>query len=106
MDGLAETKLALVIHTLIRRDAKFANKVRDSEAYIDGFEREINERILRMVALRQLMASGLCVAFAVLKISNNLERIGDYAKNVTKRFHILVRSPAMSSTSTISWIGT
>ena len=100
--SLAETQFALPIHALVRLDAKLGNKVRDRDARIDGLEREIKERIVRMLALRQPMASDLRVAFAALKTSNDLERIGNCAKNVAKRFLVLVLSPAMSSTLTIS----
>ena len=106
MGGLVETQLALAIHALIRRDTELANQVRDSDARIDDLEREVNERIVRMLALRQPMAGDLRVAIAALKISNDLERIGDYAKNVAKRSLVLVQSPAMSSTLTISRMGT
>ncbi|MCX8231238.1 MAG: hypothetical protein OTJ45_05395 [Alphaproteobacteria bacterium] len=102
MDSLAETHFARAIHALIRLDAKLGNKVRDRDVRIDGLEREIKERIVRMLALRQPMASDLRVAFAALKTSNDLEGIGSYAKNVATRFLVLVLSPAMSSTLTIS----
>ena len=105
MGGLAETQLALAIRALVRRDTELANQVRDSDARIDDLERDVNERIVRMLALRQPMAGDLRVAIAALKISNDLERIGDYAKNVAKRSLVLVQSPAMSSTLTISRMG-
>jgi len=105
MGGLAETQLALAIRALVRRDTELANQVRDSDARIDDLERDVNERIVRMLALRQPMAGDLRVAIAALKISNDLERIGDYAKNVAKRSLVLVQSPALSSTLTISRMG-
>jgi phosphate transport system protein len=105
MGGLAETQLALAIRALVRRNTELANQVRDSDMRIDDLEREINERIVRMLALRQPMAGDLRVAIAALKISNDLERVGDYAKNVAKRSLVLVQSPAMSSTLTISRMG-
>jgi phosphate transport system protein len=106
MGGLAETQLAAAIRALVRRDAELANEVRDNDARIDDLEREVNERIVRILALRQPMAGDLRIAIAALKISNELERIGDYAKNVAKRSMVLVQSPAMSSTLTISRMGT
>ena len=106
MNSLAETQFALPIHALVRLDAKLGNKVRDRDARIDGLEREIKERIVRMLALRQPMASDLRFAIAALKVSNDLERVGDYAKNVAKCFLVLVLSPAMSSTPTISRMAT
>ena len=106
MGGLAETQLASAIRALVRRDADLANDVREGDARIDDLEREINDRIVRILALRQPMAGDLRVAIAALKISNELERIGDYAKNVAKRSVVLVQSPAMSSTLTISRMGT
>ena len=105
MGGLVENQLALAIRALVRRNTELANQVRDSDVRIDDLEREINERIVRMLALRQPVAGDLRVAIAALKISNDLERVGDYAKNVAKRSLVLVQSPAMSSTLTISRMG-
>lgn len=106
MGGLAETQLASAIRALVRRDSDLANDVREGDARIDELEREINDRIVRILALRQPMAGDLRIAIAALKISNELERIGDYAKNVAKRSVVLVQSPAMSSTLTVSRMGT
>jgi phosphate transport system protein len=106
MGGLAETQLASAIRALVRRDTDLADEVRASDVRMDDLEREINDRIIRILALRQPMAADLRVAIAALKISNELERIGDYAKNVAKRSLVLVQSPAMSPTLTISRMGT
>jgi phosphate transport system protein len=106
MGSLAETQLSLAIRALVRRDTELANQVHDSDVRIDGLEREINEQIVRMLALRQPMGSDLRVTIAALKISNDLERIGDCAKNVAKRSLVLVQSPAMSVSFTISRMGT
>jgi phosphate transport system protein len=106
MGGLAETQLASAIRALVRRDAELAAEVMDGDARIDDLEREVNERIVRLLALRQPMANDLRVAIAALKISNELERIGDYAKNVAKRTVVLVQSPALAATLTISRMAT
>ncbi len=106
MGGLAETQLASSIRALVRRDAELASKVVEGDKRIDELEREVNDDIIRVLALRQPMANDLRVAISALKISNELERIGDYAKNVAKRTLVLTQSPAMGATLTISRMGT
>ena len=106
MGGHAETQLASAIRALVRRDADLANKVIEGDQRLDVLEVQINENIVRVLALRQPMANDLRVAIAALKISNELERIGDLAKNVAKRTLVLTQSPAMAATLTISRMGT
>ena len=54
---------------------------------IDELESEIDHFAIKLIALRQPMADDLRTIIASLKISNNLERIGDYAKNIAKTVH-------------------
>ena len=52
---------------------------------VDELEREVESLVVRLLALRQPMARDLRQIVAALKISTDLERIGDYASNVAKR---------------------
>jgi phosphate transport system protein len=65
--------------------------VRRGDAAIDGLEERVNEECARTIARRQPAAGDLRTILTVLKISNNLERIGDYAKNMAKRTSVLVQ---------------
>jgi phosphate transport system protein len=85
MGGLAESQLGLAMEALVKRDTELAAKVIESDVQVDEMEREIESLVVRLLALRQPMARDLRQIIAALKISTDLERIGDYATNVAKR---------------------
>ena len=88
MGGLAESQLAEAMDALITRNADRSEAIVARDARLDDLEREVNHRALRLLALRQPMAADLRAAVAALKISGDLERIGDYAKNIAKRIAV------------------
>ena len=85
MGGVAEAQLAGAIDALARRDSELAKKVVAGDEAIDQMDLELDENAVRTLALRQPMANDLRMVICALKISSDLERIGDYAKNVAKR---------------------
>jgi phosphate transport system protein len=93
MGGLAETQLATAVEALQRRDTDLAERVVRGDAAIDTLEEELDERAVRLLALRQPMATDLREVISSLKISSDLERIGDYAANVAKRVIALNQIP-------------
>ncbi len=93
MGGLAESQLATAVEALKRRDTDLAERVVRGDAAIDALEEELDERAVRLLALRQPMATDLREVIAALKISSDLERIGDYAANVAKRVMALNQIP-------------
>jgi len=99
MGGLAETQLATAIEALKRRDSDLAERVVCGDAAIDALEEELDERAMRLLALRQPMATDLREVIAALKISSDLERIGDYAANVAKRVIALNQIPPIPPAS-------
>jgi phosphate transport system protein len=92
MGGLVETAIDEAVKSLDRRDDERAATVVEADKKIDVLEDEINAAVVRMLALRQPMASDLRDAVAVMKMAGELERLGDYAKNLAKRVPILARS--------------
>ena len=70
------------------------------DARIDELEQEIQQFTVRMLALRQPVASDLRHIVAALKISSELERVGDYAANVAKRSMVLNHLPAVKPVTT------
>ena len=93
MGGLAEAQLASATLAFTRRDSELADKVIASDAQIDELEQELDVAAVNLLALRQPMASDLRAVVAALKIGSDLERIGDYAKNVAKRVKVLCQTP-------------
>jgi len=99
MGGLVETQLANALSALVNAEQDKAKEIVKFDKRIDEFEAQIDAHATRMLALRQPMAEDLRVIIAALKISNNLERMGDYAKNIAKRTVTLTRVTQLSETS-------
>jgi len=100
MGGMAEMQLADAIDALIKRNAEKAAAIIERDARIDALEADINNRAVRMLALRQPKAADLRAVIACLKTAGDLERIGDYAKNVAKRTVTLSRTPPVGEAAT------
>jgi phosphate transport system protein len=85
MGGLTEAQLAAAIEAVGRRDSELAERTVREDKRVDEMEREIEEHAVRLIALRQPVATDLREAISAIKISTDLERIGDLAKNIAKR---------------------
>jgi phosphate transport system protein len=85
MGGLAEKQIADSVDALATRDSGRAERVIGSDIAIDNLQREIEERAVLTIARRQPMAVDLREVVSALRIANDLERIGDLAKNIAKR---------------------
>ncbi len=95
MGGLAEAQLADAIEAIVKRDLKLAEHTVENDVLIDELENEIEHQALRLLALRQPVALDLRETIAAIKISSDLERIGDLSKNIAKRAQILAREEPM-----------
>ncbi|MBI2432035.1 MAG: phosphate signaling complex protein PhoU [Candidatus Hydrogenedentes bacterium] len=82
---LAEESLRDAVKALEERNAELAGRVIDDDAAIDDMEVDIEEECLKILALYQPVAIDLRFIIAVLKINNDLERIGDIAVNIAER---------------------
>ncbi|WP_299658383.1 phosphate signaling complex protein PhoU [uncultured Tateyamaria sp.] len=89
MGGLVENAILEAAISLETRDEERAEKVRKGDKAIDELEELINEEAARVIALRAPTAIDLRLVLSVIKVSANLERIGDYAKNLAKRTSVL-----------------
>src|SRR5712672_2956054 len=85
MGGLAAKQIADGVDALARRDADRAQRTVASDPSIDALQAEIEERAVLTIARRQPMAVDLREIVGALRVSNDLERIGDLAKNIGKR---------------------
>ena len=89
MGGLVESELALACEAVLSRDAVAASAAVEADPKVDAMEREVEQFVIRLLALRQPVAQDLRLIVASLKITGDLERIGDYAANVAKRSLVL-----------------
>lgn len=106
MGGLAESQLARSIEALCKRDVEAAERIIPEDKRIDALEEEIYDFTVKILALRQPMADDLRIVISTIKISSVIERIGDYAKNISKRTIVLKDGPSMTSAlNTVSRMG-
>jgi phosphate transport system protein len=99
MGGLVEAAILEGAISLETRDEERAEKVRAADKAIDLLEEKINEDAARLIALRSPTAGDLRLVLAIMKISGNLERIGDYAKNMAKRTGVLAQMAPVSDSA-------
>ena len=99
MGGLAEEQLDNAIDALSRRDTALADRVIQNDEKIDILERQIEEKAVLTIAKRQPMARDLREIMVAIKVSSDLERIGDLAKNIAKRAIVLNREPPIRLTA-------
>ena len=105
MGGVAETQVAGALVALTRRDVDAANRVIASDVRLDALEEQVDQMAVRLFALRQPMAIDLRLIAMSLKISNDLERIGDYSVNVAKRSRRLAQEPALPAIKSLGRLG-
>jgi phosphate transport system protein len=95
MASLVETAIASAIKSLIERDSKLAQRVIKSDEDIDSLELEIDKQCVDLLALRQPLAIDLRFITSSIKITNNLERMGDLAVNIAERVIPLSQEPQL-----------
>ena len=81
---IVEEAISLSNTALFKQDVALAKKVMVNDREIDRLEVELEEECLKVLALYQPVAADLRFVVAVLKINNDLERIGDLAGNIAK----------------------
>jgi phosphate transport system protein len=85
MGGLCEQYVADSVAALVDRDTAKAQRVITGDQRIDDLQKQIEENAVLMIARRQPMARDLREIMAAIHIANDLERVGDLAKNTAKR---------------------
>jgi phosphate transport system protein len=106
MGGLAEAEVVDAVRAIARSDVALAEAVIARDERLDELEADIERKVIRLIALRQPVADDLRRAVAAMKISMNLERCGDLAKNIAKRCLAIIESePAPPLTGSIVRMG-
>jgi phosphate transport system protein len=85
MGGVAEKMMTDATVALVRRDTALAQAVIAADKRLDILQREIEERSVLLIARRQPLAIDLRETISGIRVSGDLERIGDLAKNIAKR---------------------
>ena len=89
MGTLCEEALRKSINALVTNNADEADQTIKNDEEIDKFENLIEQQVVNLIALRQPLAIDLRETVTALKISSDLERIGDLSKNIAKRSLLL-----------------
>lgn len=105
MGGVSETMVADSVAAVVRRDTALAQDVMARDSRVDEMERDVEKQIVRILALRQPMARDLREVLAAYRLSLEIERIGDLAKNISKRALILNESEPVNLTRSVERMG-
>jgi len=85
LSAIVENNLADAVSALIERDTEKAREVMGRDSEVDMKEVEVEEECLKALALHQPVAIDLRLIVSIMKINDNLERIGDLATNIAER---------------------
>ncbi|TAL22746.1 MAG: phosphate signaling complex protein PhoU [Nitrospirae bacterium] len=95
LGSLVEKAIIDSIKALVERDSKLAVKVIDKDPEVNALEVEIDEECIRLIALRQPRAGDLRLITTAMKITTDLERIGDLAVDISERALELNEEPQL-----------
>jgi phosphate transport system protein len=95
MASLAESMIYKAIKSLIERENSLIQEVNKDEEKVNLLQIEIDELCLRLLALKQPMATDLRFITSAMKINSELERIADMAVNITQRAAVLIKQPQL-----------
>lgn len=104
MGEMAAAQLESALDVVARRDDNAAHRIVDNDDAIDALEKEISQDVMKL-ALRGPLARDLREILAALRVSSDIERIGDYAANVAKRSLALNQSPPLPLTRGLDSLG-
>jgi phosphate transport system protein len=104
MASYAEDAVRSAVDALMTRDERLAQKVKRSDDVIDRYEVEVDETAIQLLAKAPL-ASNLRLIAVAMKISQNLERVGDEAAKIAKRVHDLIQEPPLKQVESIPELG-
>jgi phosphate transport system protein len=95
MAALVEDAISTAVQSLVKRDSDLAKKTFEGEDRINGMEIDIDDKCLKLLALRQPMAADLRFITSAMKITTDLERMGDQAVNIAERAISLNQEPQL-----------
>jgi phosphate transport system protein len=93
LGALVEDRVRLAVQSVDQIDAEIAGRIIKTDYEVDAMEVEVEEECLKVLALHQPVAVDLRFIIAVIKINNDLERIGDQAVNIAQRVEIIAKRP-------------
>ena len=98
MGGLVESQIEKAVDATLEGDSFLAEEAIDLDTEVNAFERSIDEQCARILALRQPAAGDLRLVLAVIKVTTDLERIGDEAVKIGRQAILLSEGGAHDET--------
>lgn len=105
MGGLAESLVSDALEAAATRDGDLAADVVARDVQVDAMQRDIEKKIIRLLALRHPIAQDLRVCISALKIVSDLERVGDLAKSIARRVPTLNDSDPTAFAASVDRMG-
>lgn len=93
MAGLAEEQVRKAMKALVERSTELAEEVVEGDNAIDELEVQVDNMALSLLALQQPMARDLRFITMAMKVSNDLERVGDHAENIADAVQYMISAP-------------
>lgn len=105
MGSMTEAMLSDVIKSLKKRDNELASAVIAQDTHVNKLQEEIDEDALRIIALRQPLATDLRKVMGAVRVANDLERVGDLAEGIAHRTLSLNEVDRISLTKGVARMG-
>jgi len=105
MGTKAEDQLLMSIDAFAKKDLELSKKIIAEDEVIDAYENSIEHQVVNLIALRQPMGIDLRETVTALKISSDLERIGDLSKNIAKKTLLINKNLSETLTNSFNLLG-
>jgi len=105
MGTKAEDQLLMSIDAFAKKDLELSKKIIAEDEVIDAYENSIEHQVVNLIALRQPMGIDLRETVTALKISSDLERIGDLSKNIAKKTLLINKNLSEPLTNSFNLLG-
>ncbi|MSP10592.1 MAG: phosphate signaling complex protein PhoU [Pelagibacteraceae bacterium] len=105
MGTKAEEQLSMSIDAFAKKDLELARKIIAEDEVIDAYENSIEHQVVNLIALRQPMGIDLRETVTALKISSDLERIGDLSKNIAKKTMLINKNLSVNLINSFNLLG-
>lgn len=101
MASLVEESITKSLEALHKQNVKMASEIQEIDYRIDKFEIAIEEQCIELIARHQPVGADLRFLIGVIKMNNDLERMGDHAVNIASYIAYLIEQPRIKSVSNI-----
>jgi len=101
MASLVDASITKALEALKNKDLKMVSEVKEIDHRIDRFEIAIEDQCVELIARHQPVGTDLRFLIGVIKMNNDLERMGDHAVNITGSVAFLIEQPRIKPVSNI-----